>query len=170
MVASTYLEVMETVKHWFMEGTSLHQVVHWEMLWCFWHKLLVTIGYPKLYNKRLNAWEFWRFWRPECPVNGRQQQAATRRVRRVNSEPSLPTPDPWFDENDLQTACYRCLGCKILNQGREMARISFLLTMSGRTLFNVISHGTWPLGLHFQLHEALKIFFQECSRSRCQDN
>ena len=95
----------------------------------------------------------WRFWRPGCPVNGRQKQAATRRVRRVNSEPSLPTPDPWFEEDDLQTACYRCLGCKILNQGREMNRIS-----SGRILFNVIRHRTWRVGLQFQLYEALQIF------------
>lgn len=95
----------------------------------------------------------WRFWRPGCPVNGRQKQAATRRVRRVNSEPSLPTPDPWFEEDDLQTACYRRLGCKILNQGREMNRIS-----SGRILFNVIRHRTWRLGLQFQLYEALQIF------------
>lgn len=95
----------------------------------------------------------WRFWRPGCPVNGRQKQAATRRVRRVNSEPSLPTPDPWFEEDDLQTACYRCLGCKILNQGREMNRI-----LSGRILFNVIRHRTWRVGLQFQLYEALQIF------------
>lgn len=102
----------------------------------------------------------WRFWRPGCPVNGRQKQAATRRVRRVNSEPSLPTPDPWFEEDDLQTACYRCLGCKILNQGREIKRIS-----SGRILFNVTRHRTWPLGLHFQLYEATADF--QSRQSRC---
>ena len=28
-------------------------------------------------------------------------------MRRCNSEPSLPTADPWFQEEDLEVACYR---------------------------------------------------------------
>lgn len=41
------------------------------------------------------------------PLQKGTVKAATRRVRRTNSEPSLPTPDPWFEEEDLQAACYR---------------------------------------------------------------
>lgn len=36
---------------------------------------------------------------------GRCSEAA--RVRRSNSEPSLPTPDPWFADQDLQDVGYR---------------------------------------------------------------
>ena len=49
----------------------------------------------------------------------KRRQAATRRVRRTNSEPSLPTPDPWFEEEDLQAACYRSLVWKDVERQRN---------------------------------------------------